>query len=89
LLYAKRRGEINPTIIPSCHRKARQQTPTRYGANHLTQSSHNNDREKPDNKPSLTVAKIILPKASITMTNSNGDKGLPGLKPQEVLKKWV
>ncbi len=31
--------------------------------------------EKPDTSPSLTTAEIILPKVSITMTNSRGAEG--------------
>jgi len=34
----------------------------------------------------LTAEDIIIPKASITMTNSNGDKRSPYLKPRELRK---
>jgi hypothetical protein len=37
-------------------------------------------------QPPLTVAEISMPKASITMKNSKGDKGSPCLKPQELKK---
>jgi hypothetical protein len=34
----------------------------------------------------LTAEDIIIPKASITMTNSNGDKRSPYLKPRQLRK---
>jgi hypothetical protein len=35
----------------------------------------------------ITAVEIILPNTFITMTNNNGDKGSPYLRPQELLKK--
>jgi hypothetical protein len=45
--------------------------------------------KKPDNKTLLIAAEIILPNASITMTNSKGDKKSTCLKPRKLLKKLV
>jgi hypothetical protein len=42
-----------------------------------------------DNKPPLIVVEIILPNASITMTNSEGDRWSPFLKLRELLKNHV
>lgn len=45
--------------------------------------------KKPSINSPLTAANIILPKASITKTNSMGDKGSPCLNPQELLKNPI
>lgn len=37
----------------------------------------------------LIAVVIILPKASITITNNNEDKGSPYFRPQKLLKKLV
>jgi len=43
----------------------------------------------PNNNPYLTAIEIILPKASITMTNNRGDRGFPCLKLRKPLKNPV
>jgi hypothetical protein len=43
--------------------------------------------EKPDKRPTFTIAKIILLNAFITITNSIGDQGSSYLNLQELLRK--